>query len=33
VHFTTMPRGGHFPAFEQPALWVDDLRAFFRDQR
>ena len=33
VHFTTMPRGGHFPAFEQPRLWVDDLRAFFRDQR
>lgn len=33
VHFTTMPRGGHFPAFEQPRLWVDDIRAFFRDQR
>lgn len=33
VHFTTMPRGGHFPAFEQPKLWVDDLRAFFRDRR
>ena len=29
VHFTTMPRGGHFPAFEQPKLWVDDIRAFF----
>jgi len=24
-----MPRGGHFAAFEQPALFVDDLRAFF----
>ena len=23
-------RGGHFPAFEQPALFVDELRAFFR---
>ena len=33
VHFTTMPRGGHFPAFEQPTLWVDDLRAFFRERR
>jgi pimeloyl-ACP methyl ester carboxylesterase len=29
VHFTTMPHGGHFPAFEQPKLWVDDIRAFY----
>jgi hypothetical protein len=29
----TMPRGGHFPAFEQPALWLEDLRGFFRVQR
>jgi pimeloyl-ACP methyl ester carboxylesterase len=29
VRFTTMPHGGHFPAFEQPKLWVDDIRAFF----
>jgi hypothetical protein len=28
-----MPRGGHFAAFEQPQLLVDDLRAFFRDLR
>lgn len=33
VRFTTMPRGGHFPAFEQPMLWLDDIRAFFRDLR
>lgn len=33
VHFTTMPRGGHFPALEQPNLWLDDLRAFFRNYR
>jgi hypothetical protein len=33
VHFTTMPRGGHFPAFEQPGLWVDDIRAFYRTVR
>ncbi len=24
------PRGGHFAAFEQPELFVDDVRAFFR---
>jgi pimeloyl-ACP methyl ester carboxylesterase len=24
------PRGGHFAAFEQPALFVDEVRAFFR---
>jgi pimeloyl-ACP methyl ester carboxylesterase len=29
VHWTDMPRGGHFPAIEQPRLLVDDLRAFF----
>jgi pimeloyl-ACP methyl ester carboxylesterase len=28
-----MPRGGHFAAFEQPALFVDDVRAFFRTIR
>ncbi|WP_245746413.1 alpha/beta fold hydrolase [Nocardia altamirensis] len=25
--------GGHFPAFEVPDLFVDDIRAFFRDLR
>jgi pimeloyl-ACP methyl ester carboxylesterase len=30
VHFTTMPKGGHFPAYEQPVLWMDDIREFFR---
>ena len=29
-HWTEMPKGGHFAAFEQPALLVDDVRAFFR---
>lgn len=29
VHYTEMPRGGHFPALEQPALWSADVRAFF----
>ncbi len=33
VYFTSMPRGGHFPALEVPRLWLDDLRAFFREQR
>jgi pimeloyl-ACP methyl ester carboxylesterase len=31
--FTVMPRGGHFPAGEEPELLVDDLRAFFRPLR
>jgi pimeloyl-ACP methyl ester carboxylesterase len=31
--FTEMPRGGHFPAMEEPGLLVEDLRAFFRDLR
>ena len=29
-HWTVMPRGGHFAAFEQPALLVEDVRSFFR---
>jgi epoxide hydrolase len=33
THWTTMPRGGHFAAFEQPGLFVDDLRAFFATVR
>jgi epoxide hydrolase len=33
VHYTTMPRGGHFACFEQPKLFVDDVRAFFRKLR
>jgi microsomal epoxide hydrolase len=27
-HWTDMPRGGHFAAWEEPALFVADLRAF-----
>ena len=33
THWTTMPRGGHFAAFEQPDLFVDDLREFFATVR
>jgi len=29
THWTTMPRGGHFAAFEQPELFVEDVRKFF----
>jgi microsomal epoxide hydrolase len=32
-HWTEMPKGGHFAAMEQPELFVDDLRAFFRSQQ
>jgi epoxide hydrolase len=30
VRWQHMAQGGHFPAMEQPALFVDDLREFFR---
>jgi epoxide hydrolase len=33
THWVDMPRGGHFAAMEQPALFVDDLRSFFRTVR
>jgi pimeloyl-ACP methyl ester carboxylesterase len=33
THWTTMPRGGHFAAFEQPELYVDDVRKFFATVR
>ena len=33
THWTNMPRGGHFAAFEQPELFVDDVRAFFATVR
>ena len=29
TRWTDMPRGGHFAAFEQPELFVDDVREFF----
>ena len=31
--FTYMERGGHFAALEQPELFTDELRAFYRDLR
>jgi pimeloyl-ACP methyl ester carboxylesterase len=33
THWAVMPRGGHFAAMEQPALFVEDLRNFFRTVR
>jgi len=33
VHYTTMPRGGHFACLEQPQLFVEDVRQFFRKVR
>jgi pimeloyl-ACP methyl ester carboxylesterase len=33
THWTTMPRGGHFAAFEQPGLFVDDVTTFFATVR
>ena len=33
VRWTVLPKGGHFAAFEQPQLFLDDLRGFCRDFR
>ncbi len=29
-HWREMPKGGHFAAFEQPVLFVDELRGYFK---
>lgn len=33
IHWGTPPRGGHFAAFEQPAIFVDELRTCFANLR
>ncbi len=33
ARWTTMPRGGHFAALEEPQLLAEELRAFFRPLR
>ena len=33
VHWTDMPRGGHFAALEQPQLLLEDVRVVFRHFR
>jgi epoxide hydrolase len=32
-HWNELDRGGHFAAFEQPDLFVDEIRTFFRQLR
>lgn len=33
IHYNRLPKGGHFAAWEQPELFVDELRASFRPLR
>jgi pimeloyl-ACP methyl ester carboxylesterase len=33
IHWNEMPKGGHFAAWEQPALYVNELRTCFRQVR
>lgn len=33
IQYTKMPHGGHFGCFEQPQLFVEDVRGFFRKVR
>jgi len=33
IHFNVLDKGGHFAAFEQPELFVDEVRACFRQLR
>ena len=33
VRVTEPPRGGHFAPFEEPELYAEELRAFFRPYR
>lgn len=33
THWSVMPEGGHFPALEEPDLFVKDIRTFFRNLR
>ena len=33
IHYNRLPKGGHFAAWEQPALFSDELRAAFRPLR
>ncbi len=30
IHWNELPKGGHFAAFEQPAVFVDEVRTCFR---
>ena len=33
IHYGVKPKGGHFAAFEQPTLFVDEVRSCFRQLR
>jgi pimeloyl-ACP methyl ester carboxylesterase len=33
IHYNRLPKGGHFAAWEQPALFVSEMRASFRSLR
>jgi hypothetical protein len=33
IHWTDLPRGGHFLEWEVPHLIADDLRTFFNSHR
>ena len=33
TRLTTMPRGGHFTAMEEPDLLAEEIRTFFRPYR
>ena len=33
IHYNRLPKGGHFAAWEQPALFTDELRTGFRSLR
>jgi pimeloyl-ACP methyl ester carboxylesterase len=33
AHWSEMPKGGHFAAFEQPDLFVREVRDYFRKLR
>jgi pimeloyl-ACP methyl ester carboxylesterase len=33
IHYNTLPKGGHFAAWEQPALFTEEMRAGFRSLR
>ncbi|MDX3352775.1 hypothetical protein PV703_05435 [Streptomyces sp. ME01-24h] len=33
VHYNKLPKGGHFAAWEQPELLVDEVRTGFRPMR
>ncbi|MCZ6707309.1 MAG: epoxide hydrolase, partial [Chloroflexi bacterium] len=32
-HWTVMPRGGHYAPAEEPELFLEDVRTFFRALR